>query len=126
MIADIAGQGDGVYISLKEIADRQNISKKYLEQIVPLLNSSGLVRTNRGNKGGYLLAKPADKITVGDILRATEGTLAPVACLEHEPNDCPRKEECQTLFVWKGLYKTVTDYLDSITVADIVKKRSET
>lgn len=110
------------YVSLKEIADRENISKKYLEQIVPMLNRAGLLRTTRGNKGGYLLTKKADEITVGDILRATEGNLAPIACLEYEVNDCPRKSECSTLYVWEGLYKHITDYLDGITIQSIADR----
>lgn len=122
MVIDLAMYPPGEYVSLKAIAERQNISKKYLEQIVPMLNKCGILRTNRGNKGGYSLAISPDKLTVGDILRATEGTLAPVACLEYEPNTCTRIDSCTTLYVWEGLYKTVTDYLDGITVKDIVDR----
>ena len=110
------------YVSLKAIAESEDISKKYLEQIVPMLNRAGLLRTTRGNKGGYLLTKKAGEITVGDILRATEGSLAPVACLEYEVNDCPRKAQCSTIFVWEGLYQQITSYLDSITVQDIADR----
>lgn len=113
------------FVSLKEIAERQNISKKYLEQIVPLLNKSGILKTNRGNKGGYMLTCNAADVTVGDILRATEGTLAPVACLEFEPNECPRAAECSTLYVWEGLYKSITSYLDGITLQDIIDRNSD-
>lgn len=109
------------YISLKKISEKENISKKYLEQIVPLLNRAGLLRTIRGNKGGYSLTKNANEITVGDILRATEGNLAPISCLECEVNDCERKSQCSTLFVWEGLYKNITSYLDSITLQDIAE-----
>lgn len=120
MLTDLAqNQGDG-YISLHEIAERQEISKKYLEQIVPMLNKSGLLRTNRGNKGGYRLNKPAENCTVGDVLRATEGSLAPVACLEYNVNDCPKADRCSTLFVWEGLYKLTSQYFDSITLRDIL------
>ncbi|MDE6520087.1 MAG: Rrf2 family transcriptional regulator [Ruminococcus sp.] len=112
------------YVSLKNIAESESISKKYLEQIVPMLNRAGLLRTTRGNKGGYLLTKKADEITVGDILRATEGNLAPIACLEYEVNDCPRKEQCSTLYIWEGLYQKITGYLDSITLQDIVEHDS--
>lgn len=125
MIVELAMHSEESFVSLKDIAESQNISKKYLEQIVPMLNSSGILRTNRGNKGGYMLAKRADELTIGDILRATEGTLAPVACLEFEPNTCTRAAECSTLFVWEGLYKTVSDYLDSITVQDIIDQKSD-
>lgn len=116
-------QGDG-YISLKEIAERQEISKKYLEQIVPLLNRSGILRTNRGNKGGYMLAKSASILTVGEILRATEGSLAPVACLDYEVNDCPRSAECTTLYIWEGLNRVIQEYLDNITLQDILNHDS--
>jgi len=121
MLIDLAHHQEEGYISLKDIAERQQISKKYLEQIVPLLNRSGILRTNRGNKGGYMLAKPLDALTVGDVLRATEGSLAPVACLEQEVNDCPRVEECATLYIWQGLKDVVQQYLDSVTLLDILR-----
>ncbi len=121
MVVDLASQGE-VCVSLKDVAQRQGISKKYLEQIVPLLSSNGILRTNRGNKGGYMLATSADELNVGDVLRAAEGTLAPVSCLEYEPNNCPRSEECATLFIWEGLYKKVSEYLDGITIQNIVDR----
>lgn len=120
MLLDLALHSSDGYIALKDIADRQNISKKYLEQIVPLLNKSGMLKTNRGYQGGYMLLKKPSEYTVGEILRITEGSLAPVSCLEHEVNDCPRAETCMTLPVWEGLYKTVTEYLDGITLQDII------
>lgn len=120
MLLDLAlHQSDG-FVALKDIAERQNISKKYLEQIVPLLNKSGLLRTNRGYQGGYMLAKSANQYTVGEILRLTEGSLAPVACLGYEENNCPKANECLTLGVWEGLYHVITDYLDNITLQDII------
>lgn len=124
MLIELAAHPEG-YVSLKEISEHQGISKKYLEQIVPMLNKAGILRTNRGNKGGYMLAKPAHECTVGDVLRATEGSLAPVSCLEYEVNDCPRADICATLFVWEGLQKAVTEYLDSITVQDIIDRSSD-
>lgn len=122
MMLDLAMHNDGEFIALKDIAQRQDISKKYLEQIVPLMNKSGFLRTNRGYQGGYMLAKPASEYTVGDILRVTEGSIAPVSCLDYEVNDCPRAETCMTLHVWEGLYKAITDYLDGITLQDIIDK----
>lgn len=122
LLVDLAQHGEDGYIALKDIAARQNISKKYLEQIVPLLNKADLLRTNRGYQGGYALAKSPDKYTVGEILRVTEGSLAPVACLQYEENDCNRKADCATLPIWEGLYKTIIDYLDGITLADIIEK----
>ena len=124
MLIELAAHQQGEYMSLKEISEHQNLSKKYLEQIVPLLNKGGLLRTNRGNKGGYILAKDPKECTVGDVLRATEGSLAPVACLEYEVNDCPRASQCATLYVWEGLAKAVSDYLDSITLQDIIDRSS--
>ena len=120
MMLDLAIHRSDGYISLKDIAERQNISKKYLEQIIPLLNRSGFLRTSRGYQGGYMLVEPPSKYTVGEILRLTEGSLAPVSCLDFEVNDCPRQTECLTLPIWKGLYKAVTDYLDGITLQDII------
>lgn len=125
MIIDLALHHNDGYVSLKDIAERQDISKKYLEQIVPMLNKSGILRTNRGNKGGYSLSKTPDQLSVGDVLRATEGSLAPVACLDDEPNLCPRQENCSTLYIWEGLFKTITNYLNSITIQEIVDKMSE-
>lgn len=125
MLLDLAMHESDEFVALKDIAERQNISKKYLEQIVPLLNKSNLLKTNRGYQGGYMLSKAPDQYTVGEILRISEGNLCPVACLQYEPNDCPRANECMTLYVWKGLYKAITDYLDSITLQDIIDKYSE-
>ena len=125
MMIDLAqNQGDG-YVSLKDIANRQEISKKYLEQIVAILNKPDVLRTNRGYQGGYRLAKNANEYTVGDILRLTEGGLAPVSCLDNSPILCDRAEDCITLPIWKGLYKVISDYLDSITLQDIVDKNSD-
>ena len=125
MIIDLSMNQENGYVSLKEIAERQNISKKYLEQIVPMLNKSGILKTNRGNHGGYMLNRNPSELTVSDVLTATEGSLAPVSCLEYEVNDCPRKESCNTLYIWEGLFKTITDYLSGITIQDIVDKCSD-
>ena len=120
MLLDLAMHSDEGFISLKDIAQRQQISKKYLEQIVPLLSRSGLLRANRGYQGGYMLSKPADQYTVAEILRLTEGNLAPVACLEGEENLCPRASECITLPVWSGLSKVIKNYLEGITLQSII------
>ncbi len=117
-------RGDG-YIALKDVAQRQNISKKYLEQIVPVLTKSGVLLTNRGYQGGYMLAGTPDKYTVGMILRLTEGSLAPVACLDCDPIGCDRSDNCATLSVWQGLHKVITEYLDSMTLQDILDKQQE-
>ena len=120
MMIDLATHGGKEYVALKDIANRQNISKKYLEQIVPLLSKAELLRTNRGYQCGYALSKTPEKYTVGEILRVTEGSLSPVSCLQYDENNCPRKADCITLPVWEGLYKTIMDYLDGITLRDII------
>ena len=122
MLLDLALHRNEGFIALKDIAERQDISKKYLEQIVPLLNRSDLLRTNRGYQGGYALAREPSQYTVGEILRITEGDLCPISCLQNSPNECPRANECMTLFVWEGLYKTITDYLDGVTLQDIIDR----
>ncbi|HBI85855.1 MAG TPA: Rrf2 family transcriptional regulator [Ruminococcus sp.] len=123
MLIELGCHAGDSYVSLKEISESQNISKKYLEQIVPLLTKSGILRTTRGNHGGYMLAKPASEITVADVLRATEGSLAPVSCLEQPVNDCPRADICPTLELWKGLMRTVEDYLERYSVQDLVDRK---
>lgn len=123
MLLDLAmNQGEG-FVALKDIADRQNVSKKYLEQIVPMLNKSDILLTSRGFQGGYRLAQTPDQYTVGAILRITEGNLAPVACLVRDPVDCQRSTECITLPVWQGLNRVINQYLDSITLQDILEGR---
>ena len=122
MLLDLAEhKGDG-FISLKEIAERQNISKQYLEQIVSLLNTSNILRTNRGKQGGYMLAKEPSECTVREILRITEGNLAPVSCLEEDINTCNKAGYCKTLPMWTGLNKAITEYLDSVTLQDMLEQ----
>ena len=123
LMLDLAeNQRDG-YVALKDIAKRQGISKKYLEQIVPILNSADFLKTNRGYQGGYRLARSADKYTIYDILVATEGSLAPVACLDNDSTECERTASCATLHLWKGLYKTVKEYLSSYTLQDLLEQQ---
>lgn len=120
MMLDLAAhQGDG-YVALKDIAQRQEISKKYLEQIVPMLGKSDILRTTRGYQGGYRLARAPEDYTVYEILAIAEGGLAPVACLDGTENLCPRKDSCLTLPVWEGLDRTIREYLSSITLQDIL------
>jgi Rrf2 family protein len=125
MLVDLAEHQGSGYIALKDIAERQGISKKYLEQIVALLNKSDILRTNRGYQGGYMLAQVPDKYTVGKILKITEGSLSPVTCLVESPNNCTRSSECKTLPVWEGLEKVIADYLDGITIQDILDQSEE-
>ncbi len=123
MLLDIAQNQDRGYVALKDIAQRQDISKKYLEQIALQLSQAGMLRANRGHQGGYMLAAPPSDYTVGRILRATEGSLAPVACLENDPNRCPRCRECLTLPFWEGLEALIVGYLDGITLQDVLDGR---
>jgi Rrf2 family protein len=125
MLIDLAEHKNEGFISLKDISQRQGISRKYLEQIVTLLSRPEILRTNRGNKGGYMLAKEPDKYTIGQILRITEGGLFMVSCLGNEPNQCERSGYCKTLSVWQGLEKVINEYLDNITLQDIVDNYQE-
>ena len=125
LMIDLAEHKNEGVITLKDIAARQNISKKYLEQIIPLLNRSGFLITTRGFQGGYQLAREPSEYSVGDILRLTEGNLAPVSCLECEPMNCDRAAQCVTLPVWKGLYKVITEDLDSISLQELLDRQIE-
>jgi Rrf2 family protein len=120
MLVDLAEHKDDGFIALKDIAARQVISKKYLEQIVTILNHSNMLRTNRGYQGGYMLAQAPEKYTVGQILRITEGSLSPVTCMDEGPSRCGHRGSCKTLPIWQGLNKVMTGYLDSITLQDIL------
>ena len=125
MLIDLASHNNGEFIALKEIAERQNISKKYLEQIIPVLSKSNIVITNRGFKGGYKLAKDPSKYTIGEILRLTEGSLSPVPCLDYDPIGCERIRECSTIEFWKGLKSVIDKYVDSVTLKDLIDKQNE-
>lgn len=125
MLIDLAEHENDGFIALKDIAQRQGISKKYLEQIVPILNKTNILQTNRGFQGGYRLAQKPDKYTIGMILRLTEGSLSPVSCLDQEPIQCERCSECSTLPIWKGLNKVINDYVDNITLQDVLDQQRE-
>lgn len=121
MMLDLAqNQGDN-YVALKTVSERQNISKKYLEQIVPVLSRAGLLIANRGYNGGYRLSKEPKDYTVAEILNLTEGSLAPVSCLEKDPQGCSRSAFCPTLPLWKGLQRAISDYLGSVTLSDLIE-----
>ncbi len=121
MMLDLALNEENGYVSIKEIAKRQGISDKYLEQIISTLNHAGYVKSVRGAGGGYKLTKKPSEYTVGMIMRLTEGSLAPVSCLEDEVNTCERAENCVTLGVWKKLYTAINDVVDNITLEDLVE-----
>ena len=118
---DLALNDTGETIRIKDIAARQGISEKYLEQIIAVLNKAGFVRSVRGPQGGYRLARKPKDYTVGMILRLTEGSLAPVACLDDDPNDCSRQEDCVTIYIWEKLYAAINDVVDGFTLADLVE-----
>ena len=120
LMAELARYAPGTTVSLKEISERQNLSLKYLEQIVTPLARMGLVKSERGSQGGYRLTKAPEEYTVGSILRLSEGSLAPVACLEQNPVECRRMAECRTLPMWRKLNTMINDYFDGITLADLV------
>lgn len=122
MMIDIAEQNTSERVPIKDISERQDISVKYLEQIVTNLTRAGLLRGVRGSGGGYSLAKSPEQYTAGEILRTIEGKLAPVACLEDEVNQCERSSFCKTLDFWEGLYKVIGEYIDSFTLRDFLKE----
>ena len=120
-MVDLAVHGDGEPVKIKDIAGRQDISGKYLEQIISILSRAGYVRSIRGNQGGYYLSRPASEYTVGMILRVTEGSLAPVDCLCGDVNPCCRQLDCVTLRLWKELDAAITGVVDRYTLEDLVQ-----
>ena len=128
VMIDLAQNNSGVPLRLKEVAARQNLSDKYLEQIISILNKAGYVRSVRGAQGGYLLKHEPSEYTVGMILRLTEGSLAPVACVEDDTSDCDRWNRCATAVLWKRLNDAINGVVDTITLQDLVdwqKERNE-
>ncbi len=123
LMLELAGADGQAYVSLKDVALHQEISIKYLEQIVTPLAKAGLVASSRGPQGGYRLTRAPAEYTTGEIIRAIEGDVAPVACLEDAPNACPRADHCGTLGFWVGLRDVINTYLDTTTLADLQKQR---
>lgn len=120
LLLDIARQGEGAVVSLKEISGRQNISVKYLEQIVLKLNKAKMLHSIRGVQGGYMLARAPKECGIGEILRAVEGSLAPITCLQSEVNQCERCDQCDTLWFWEGMDEAINQYVDSFTLQDFL------
>lgn len=120
VMIDLAEHQAEGFIPLKVIAQRQDISEKYLESIIKQMVKAKLVSGLRGKGGGYRLTKAPEQYTVGSILRITEDSMAPVACLEPGSEACPRAAECRTLSLWRGLDKVINDYLDDFTLADLM------
>ena len=123
MMADIAEHQKDGYVTLKDVALRQGISKKYLEQIALHISQAGMLRAVRGYQGGYMLARPAGEYSVHSILQVVEGSMVPVTCLQQSPNTCERQAACRTLPLWQGLDQLIRNYLGSITLQDVVDGR---
>lgn len=119
LMLDLAVNNTGEPISLKDIARRQGISDKYLEQIISVLNKAKYVKSIRGAQGGYILTKKPEEYTIGMILRLTEGSLAPVACVEEE-NTCEKIHDCATILVWQKMNEAINDVVDHMTLQDLV------
>ena len=120
VMVDLAENNNGEYLPLKDIAKRQEISEKYLESIMVTMSKAGIIKGLRGKGGGYKLALDPMDITVGRILKVTEKSLAPVSCLEMQPNPCKRSPACKTVRVWQEMYRVVDEYIESVTIADLV------
>lgn len=121
VMIDLAEHQENSYLPLKEIAQRQEISEKYLESILKVLVKNGLLVGLRGKGGGYRLTKAPELYTVGSILRLTEESLSPVACLEQKNNPCPRAPQCRTLPMWQKLDAMLNDFFEGITLADLMQ-----
>ena len=119
LMAALACRPAGENISLKEISREQEISLKYMEQIITPLVRAGLVKSGRGSQGGYRLARTADQYTAGEILRAVEGDLSPIQCLEDAQNQCPHYSRCSTIRFWEGLDRVIQQYVDSVSLEEL-------
>lgn len=125
LMLDLAYNHTGSFIPIKNISQRQDISDKYLEQIITQLSRAGLVKSARGAQGGYMLAKEPQEYTVGEILRLLEGNLAPVACVDDTKEACTRVDECVTMEVWREIKDAVNKVVDNITLADLVEQQRQ-
>lgn len=123
LMIDLAKNENGDPIRIKDVAERQEISDKYLEQIISILNKAGFVKSVRGPQGGYVLKKKPEDYTVGMILRLTEGSLAPVACVEEEETDCERQKGCATYRLWRKISDAVNSLVDTVTLQDLIDGR---
>ena len=125
VMMDIAEHGSDELVKASRICERQGISMKYLEQIIAILHKAGYVKSIRGAQGGYQLNETADKYTVGMILRLTEGSLFPVACMDDEVNACSRCDSCEPLEVWKQIADAINNVVDHVTIADLLEKKKK-
>ena len=122
MMLDMAQHQKNGPVALKDIAERQNVSKKYLEQIALILSQEGILQGTRGHQGGYRLVMNPSELTVYRILEIVEGSMHPVACLDHAPNACERCNGCETLYIWEGLDRVIQEYLSSMTLQDVLDR----
>lgn len=122
VMLDLAENGNGAYIAMKKIAERQGISLKYLEQILPVLTQNNIIEGISGKGGGYRLTRKPEEYNVGEILRLTEGNLAPVACLQCNAEKCDRADNCPTLPMWTEFHNLVNHYFDSITLSSLIEQ----
>lgn len=122
VMIDLAERGGSGYIPMKDIAQRQGLSLKYLERILPVLAKNGIVEGLQGKGGGYRLCRGPEEYTVGEILRLTEGSLAPVSCMDCGAEPCDRAADCRTRPLWQGLDRVVSGYLDSVTLAELMRE----
>lgn len=125
LMIDLAENYSGVPIRLKDVAARQEISEKYLEQIISILNKAGCVRSVRGPQGGYTLARTPEEYTVGMILRLTEGSLAPVECVEPDAPPCAREDNCVTRILWNKLNEAISSVVDTTTLEDLLNWQNQ-
>ena len=122
VLVEMAEHSSDERIPLKEISEKQGISQKYMESIMTLLSKNGFVDAIHGKGGGYMLNRKPEEYRIGDILRLTEGSLAPVACLEKNAEQCPKQNVCRTVGMWRKLDELIETYLDSVTIADLMKE----
>ena len=124
VLIDLAEHDAGGFIPMKDVVQRQNISLKYMERIMSLLSKNGFVEGVHGTGGGYRLNRSPEEYRIGDILRLTEGTLAPVSCLDCGAKPCERMDSCRTRPLWHDLDRMINGYLDQVTIADLMKKEN--
>lgn len=123
VMLDLASHSEAGYIPMKEVAERQNISLKYLEKIMPILVKNNMVEGVHGKGGGYRLTRTPEKYVIGEIVKLTEGDIAPVSCLECNSTPCEKKEECLTIPMWSKLNNMIGDFFDHITLDDLLNRR---
>ena len=121
VMIDLAEHSGDSYIPMKDVAERQQLSLKYLERIVPALSKNNLIEGVHGKGGGYKLTRSPNEYTVGEILRLTEGDLAPVSCLECSAEPCQKMDDCRTIAMWSKFNQMTNEYFDGITIADLMK-----